>query len=41
MATDVIKKLVSKYQTQTKNIRKVEIGLKGRIANYVLLGTIV
>ena len=41
VATDVIKKLVSKYQIQTKNIRKAEIGLKGRIVNYILLSTVI
>ena len=41
VATDVIKKLISKYQIQTKNTRKVEIGLKGKIINYVILSTVV
>ena len=41
IATDVIEKLISKHQIPTKNIRKLEIGLKGRIINYMILSTVV
>ena len=41
MATDVIKKFISKYQIQIQDTRKVETGLKGKIINYIILSTVV
>ena len=41
VATDVIKKFISKYQIQIQDTRKVETGLKGKIINYIILSTVV
>ena len=40
IATDMIKKFVSKHQIPTKATKKLEVGLKGRVINYIILSTI-